>query len=208
MELEEQAQECTICKCGMSVPSFDPSLPEGPSEDCFRLPCKHAFHAGCLVQSLRSSSNMCPVCRDTGGGPAGPEPLMLESESEEEEEANFADQVLQSLESSNPRVLAAKRSLMSNVKAYNLMRDRLRQDRRRAIASAMHEFRRRHLREFYIAKQRVADALDLYHSRVRSELHVNPEDMQFPNVQDVLRQQGGFMHSVRRQDPMRLSFWH
>jgi hypothetical protein len=153
---------------------------------------------------------MCPVCRDTGGH-AAPEPLLElnpESDGEDEETDNFADRVMHSLESSNPRVIAAKRSLMTNIKAYNLVRDRLRQERRRAIASAMHDFRRRHLSEFHIAKLRVADALEFFHSRVRDEMHASPEDMQFPDVAEVLKQRGGYLHSVRRQDPMRVSFWH
>jgi len=222
MQTEDENNECTICKCTMTVPSFDAACVEGASEggNCFRLPCKHAFHATCLVQSLRSSSNMCPVCRDTGMQAAPDDEIYrtrrervnhsaIEDDDEDVDQTqDFAARVLHSLESSNPRVIAAKRCLMDNIRAYNLMRDRLRHERRRAIASAMHEFRQMHLRDFHASKRRVSDSLDAFHNQVRQEMNAGVEDLQFSSVVEVLRQQGGILHSVRHQDPTRISFWH
>lgn len=211
MELEE-SQECTICKGGMSGKPFDKSCEEGVFADCFRLPCKHAFHTVCLVQSLRTSGTNCPVCRHNGEGPqeAVAETLIFQADDEEENESEeaFQERLIHSLQSSNPRVIAAKRTLMQNVKSYNLLRDRLRHERRRSVASAMHDFRRRHFREFLIMKQRVKDSLEYFNGRLRDELHVTEGDMQFATVDEVLRQTPTLLSSVRRQDPLRTSFWH
>ena len=59
--------ECTICKCEMASKSYVDSAAEGLEGDCYRLGCKHAFHAHCIVQSLRYGNNLCPVCRNNGG---------------------------------------------------------------------------------------------------------------------------------------------
>ena len=37
---------------------------EGNTENCHVLvPCNHRFHAACLIESLRRSGPMCPLCR-------------------------------------------------------------------------------------------------------------------------------------------------
>jgi len=65
----ETDNECTICKCDMaSVRGYrEGHNTEGLEMDCYRLSCGHAFHAHCIVQSLRYGNNLCPVCRNNGG---------------------------------------------------------------------------------------------------------------------------------------------
>lgn len=47
---------CTICQDGYLI-----------DRESFELPCGHKFHIGCIITSLRHSSNRCPICRDTDG---------------------------------------------------------------------------------------------------------------------------------------------
>ena len=208
--------ECSICKCDMGTDVFDAKSNEGVcSEDCFRLPCKHAFHTFCLVKCLRSSGTGCPVCRDGGTDTAARNPARIYFEvevggdDEAPEEDEFLDRVLHELNSSNPRVIAAKRTLNQTVKSYNLLRDTLRHERKKTITVAMREFRARRHADFVTMRQRVEQALLTYHNQIRVEVGgVSLEDIQFASVDDMLRQTEHPGSSVRRQDPMRLSFWH
>lgn len=153
------------------------------------------------------------MCRD--GAPeaarGGPARILFEMEMEDDQEPpvdDFVDQVVQSLNTSNVRVMAAKRSLNQSVKAFNVFRDKLRQERKRAIHGAMRDFRARRFREFLAMRQRTEAALNTYHNELRAQLGVQAADLQFATAEEFLRQPLHAGSSVRRQDPMRLSFWH
>lgn len=212
----EEDTECSICRCDMNALVFDSAGVEGVcAKECFRLSCKHAFHIQCLVTSLRSSGTGCPICRDgsSAAAPRNPARIYFEMEMEapEEfpEEEEFLNRVLHALNSSNPRVMATKRTLNSSLKAYNLLRDKLRQERKKVVSVAMREFRARRHPDFVAMRQRVEQALKAYHDQIRAEVGgVDVEDLHFVGVEDMLRQSEHPGSSVRRQDPMRLSFWH
>lgn len=54
---------CTICFESLCVPVFQEANMEVSIEnDCSRLPCGHAFHTKCLIQSLHMTRG-CPLCR-------------------------------------------------------------------------------------------------------------------------------------------------
>lgn len=214
-------EECVICKAHMHVQAFDDSAVEGSDKDCFRLSCKHAFHTQCLVQSLRTVGKNCPVCRDSGTASAAATEsnnvltisISLDEEesfedNEQQEVDMFAARLLHSLNSSNVVVRAAKHALNDSIKAYNVFRDKLRQERRQRIAAAMREFRQRRFKDFCAAKERVKQSLDTYHDKVRTELQMSLDVFEFSNVREVLKQQSNVLYSVRRQDPMRSTFWH
>lgn len=215
----EALHECSICKDEMRAPAFDANSDEGIcGGDCFRLPCRHAFHTHCLVTSLRSSGTGCPVCRDGSSDEVvirreGRALVYLDmeldnDEDEDEDENEFLTRVIASLECSNARVIAAKRSLNAAIKTYNIFRDKLRCERKRAIHCAMREFRNRRYHEFVTVRGRVSDALKTYQSLLRQEIGVSGDDIAFPSADEFLRQPVHALSSVRRQDPMRLSFWH
>lgn len=152
------------------------------------------------------------MCRD-GAEARGPSRIVfemqLDDDDDEDERADaFVDEVIQALNTSSARVMAAKRSLNQSMKAFNVFRDKLRQERKRAVQGAMREFRSRRFREFMAVRQHTEAALNQYHDQLRSELGVRAEDVQFATADEFLRQPLHPGSSVRHQDPMRLSFWH
>lgn len=210
--------ECAICKCDMNVNVFEDAAEEGDcGEHCFRLPCKHAFHTACLVKSLRSVGKSCPVCRDNGGANAGgPMIISIDLELPEDEEEQdddeldmevFTHRLLQTLNSSNLQVRAAKQNLNQSIKEYNVFRDKLRRERRQRVVEAMAELRKRQWKNFLTKKHRVRLALQAYNREVQQQIQA-PENFVWSNVDELLTQANTLSGSVRRQDPMRRSFWH
>jgi len=203
--------ECAICKSDMDVDPFDAAASEGLcGTECFRLSCKHAFHATCVVQSLRAAGSGCPVCRD-GAVQANSGRIIFEmqfDDEEDDEEEQFVDRVVHALNSTSPSVAAAKRVLNQSVKEYNIFRDKLRRERKRVLVAAMRDFRSRRYHDFQAIRRRTAQALDNYHTQLRNELGVTPDDLHFSTPDELLRQPLHMGSSVRHQDPMRLSFWH
>jgi hypothetical protein len=129
-------------------------------------------------------------------------------DEEDNEEEQFVDRVVQALNTTSPRVAAAKRILNQSVKEYNIFRDKLRRERKRVLVAAMRQFRAQRYTDFQAMRRRTAQALEDYHTQLRSELGVMPEDLHFSTPNELLRQPLHMGSSVRRQDPMRLSFWH
>jgi hypothetical protein len=171
---ESSSKECGICMDEMVWPTFlgkDAAQVEDSTADghanASRLPCGHAFHATCLVQLLRTSSN-CPRCRKGVGEDD-------ESEDEEEEEANaFGSNVwilstvddqmthnptMHAIRSSDTSVQAARTGLREAVRNYRRLRDRLRHTRRVCLEDALRNFRRRHMPALDAAVVRVQTAL-------------------------------------------------
>jgi hypothetical protein len=131
-----------------------------------------------------------------------------DDDSEGDEHDDFLDRVVTALNTSSPRVMAARRTLNQSVKKYNIFRDKLRRERKRALQSAMRDFRKERYAEFRAIRQQTAQALEAYHTQLRSELGVAAEDVEFSTPDELLRQPAQMGSSVRHQDPMRLSFWH
>jgi hypothetical protein len=211
--------ECSICKCDMDVDPFDAAASEGLcGTDCFRLKCKHAFHATCVIQSLRAAGAGCPVCRDGGENARGGATRIIfemqldddeEDQAAEDAERNFLDQVVHSLNTTSQAVMAAKRNLNQSVKAYNIFRDKLRKERKQVLQTAMREFRARRYQEFRKVRDNTSQALSSYHQELRRHLgNLSEEDLEFSTPEEFLRQPVHMGSSVRHQDPMRLSFWH
>jgi Zinc finger, C3HC4 type (RING finger) len=206
--------DCAVCKCSMDVKPFDEDAEEGIAKDCYRLPCKHAFHASCIIQSLRISGKNCPVCRN--GSPEASPPIIsifaMADETDDDEEiemteaAMVTERLLHHLHSSHVAIRARKQNLNLAVKQFNIFRDKLRQERKMHLKQAMKEFRRKRFKDLLVKKQQVKSALDQYHASIKEE--VGEDVFELMTVDELLKQPTQGFQSVRHQDPLRSSFWH
>lgn len=197
------SDECAICKEAMSVETFQETADEGLSDDCFRLSCKHAFHAACIISSLRASGATCPICRDGAEAPAPVHLFEFEvTRSVVSEDPDI--EILNTLQSRDQRVQASASNLNRSVKSFNIFRDQLRSARRKTLAVAMRDFRNRHQRAFKIEKERVRQALASYSSTVNAAL---PEPIELVDLNGLVGQDNSHA-SVRKQDPTKLGFWY
>ena len=170
--------ECTICKCEMSAQGFKDTGEEGLEGDCYRLKCKHAFHAHCLIQSLRFGNNLCPVCRNNGGSSGSQTAnvtvtihrnaanddleIQVNNLNEIEEDADTMtvnsayiryeeyemNPVISQIRSSHRPTQISRSNLRRALGRYNVWRDSLRADRRRRLQETISRFRRERYHEF------------------------------------------------------------
>ena len=187
--------------------------------DCFRLACKHAFHTECIVTALRASGAACPVCRD-GGAPIPTMQFELQNDPEEEEEEIevFSDERMRVVRL-RPAVTADRVRLKQAKRNYNVLRDRLRRERRMVIREALERFRRRRYADFLGAKERVRGALEAmkeneietFKTLYGAEEYENApwrEAHAAVGVNMVLMENSGWNFSTRHHDPMRRTFWY
>jgi len=194
-------EECVICKETMGLKTFDDASDEGLEDNCYRLSCKHAFHATCIIGSLRVSGSTCPICRD--GAPPPPSQIFsFQFEESESETTNTENDRLIELQNRNPQVRAAATNLNRSVKSFNIFRDKLRSHRRKSLAIAMREFRNKYSRAFRLEKERVRQSLHTYRTAVHADSPIEIVDIK------GLLEQDNTHAAVRRQDPMRTSFWY
>lgn len=170
--------ECTICKCEMSAQGFKDTGDEGLEGDCYRLKCKHAFHAHCLIQSLRFGNNLCPVCRNNGGSSGSQAAnvtvtihrnaanddleIQVNNLNGNEEDADTMtvnsayiryeeyemNPVISQIRSSHRPTQISRANLRRALGRYNVWRDSLRADRRRRLQETISRFRRERYHEF------------------------------------------------------------
>jgi hypothetical protein len=187
----------------MKVETFLETAEEGLTGDCFRLSCKHAFHAACIISSLRASGSTCPICRDGEEAPTTFQFQFVE-EVEEEEPNRENNEILTAQQSRDVRVQASASNLNRSVKSFNIFRDELRASRRKTLAVAMREFRNKHQRGYKKQRERVRQALASYSATVNAAL---PEPIELVDLNDILSQDNSHA-SVRKQDPTKLGFWY
>jgi len=51
------ACECGVTECGICLAELDANVP------LVKLPCRHAFHSGCISRWLTQCKNTCPLCQ-------------------------------------------------------------------------------------------------------------------------------------------------
>jgi hypothetical protein len=229
--------ECTICKCEMSAEGFKDTATEGLEGDCYRLKCKHAFHAHCLVQSLRFGNNLCPVCRNNGGS-SGTQTanvtvtihrneenfeIQVQNFHEEEDAASMnsayiryeeyeMNPIISQIRSSHRPTQISRSNLRRALGRYNVWRDSLRADRRRRLQETMSRFRRERYHEFVSRMEDVHQAFETAQRIERAEYATrSPAPLPLFDITPrdlVIERPAEFgEYSTRRHDPCNRRFW-
>jgi hypothetical protein len=121
----------------------------------------------------------------------------------EDESSNSDNNQLLDLQNRDPRVRAAASNLNRSVKSFNIFRDKLRSQRRKSLAIALRDFRNKYQRPFRLEKERVRQTLQTY----REAVHASNAEIELVDLKGLLEQDNSHA-AVRRQDPMRTSFWY
>lgn len=211
-----------MCKDDMKVSEFDKEGQE-LQDDCYRLPCHHAFHTSCIIQSLRQNSS-CPVCRDGPSNDRQPTNIYIpDDESTNSDDMRnhemSIDPVLQHIRSTDKTVQLARQGAKEAKRQYNILRDVLRKERKQVLQQAMLKFRNKRLHDFLAAKERVRDALIHVQEEEEKQLiqamgatrHSELSWLQLHRsviVRLELLQPSSAFFSVRHHDPMRSTFWY
>lgn len=130
----------------MPVPEYDHTKLGGNEGECVRLPCHHAFHSYCIVESLRQSGTGCPICRD-GAEPSNRLAEIFEAlgfeEGEEDTTITVDDDLMHDIRSRHPEVKRKRTAFHKLIKQYNVHKDSLRYRRKLHLSLAMAQFRRK-----------------------------------------------------------------
>ena len=131
----------------MPVAEYDFTKLAGNEGECVRLPCHHAFHSYCIVESLRQAGTGCPICRD--GAQEVPTNRLAEifealgvEEEEEDTTVTIDDDLMHDIRSRHPEVKRRRTTFHKLVRQYNVHKDALRYRRRLHLSLAMAQFRR------------------------------------------------------------------
>ena len=225
MEKDLEDRECAICKDDMHTLAFSPQDVEVP-DTVHRLSCHHAFHSTCLLMFFRSNSKTaCPLCRNGSheshtivtrnqGNYTFTVTENVEEEAEEDPWVNM-ENALRKYRSSSP-IRHARRDLKEKTKQYNVLKTKLKSEKKKCIQAALLTFRvkcRAEYREVLSAvkdsaskvhtleKDRFVDewGIDAYHTKNWRDIH----ELLGKGVQ--LKED--FMES-RKHDPWNSSFWY
>lgn len=212
--------ECVICKCEMESKQFDSEKEEGSEKDCFRLNCKHAFHAKCIIQSFRISGKACPICRD---GQETDDLVQIQVHTNnlnftlnvnpqdlieiDDTEVESPSPIYNSLMCNDTQVKAAKTNFNVAIKSYNIFKDKLRLHRRKTLTESLKSFRSTYYKQFLIEKEKVRQTLDTFKKEVTKKLQ-DREPIHFYSITELLQEPKHEWCSSRKQDPMKKTFWH
>jgi hypothetical protein len=130
----------------MSVPEYDHTKMGGNEGECVRLPCHHAFHSYCIVESLRQAGTGCPICRDGAQQTNRLAEIFDALGFDDEEDAtdeSIDDDLMHDIRSRHPEVKRKRTAFHKLMKQYNVHKDALRHRRRVHLSLAMNEFRKK-----------------------------------------------------------------
>ena len=208
---------CAICATSMPVAEYDHTKMGGNEGECVRLPCHHAFHSYCIVESLRQSGTGCPICRD--GAPQTNrlaeifEALGFE-EDDEVTDITVDDDLMHDIRSRHPIIKRKRTAFHKLIKKYNVHKDALRYRRRLHLSLAMSEFRRRE-------QPRIRGFRDEVHASITELIRLETTEYARRSSQETLEAApwyetymaaatGEYLRepaSERRHDPINVAFW-
>ena len=218
----DEEHECAICKIDMGVKSYTTEDEDLPSE-VHRLSCHHAFHSSCLLISFRTNSTVaCPLCRSQDAPihvvqRGGYNITITEAEMQEDDGRDpwqDMNSVLRRIRATSP-VRKARSKLKETTRAYNTLRNELRQLRRECIANALVGFRTQFREEFRKVQRDYVAACGEVCTLERNALVNEQGTFAYSNAgwRDIHELMGTGVHirddsSGRRADPWNSSFWY
>lgn len=205
----------------MPVSEYDFTKVGGNEGECVRLPCHHAFHSYCIVESLRQAGTGCPICRD-GAQPQPDVPnLVMEifdalgyEDETTTSDITIDDDLMHDIRSRHPEVKRKRTAFHKLVKQYNVHKDALRYRRRLRLSLAMSQFRR-------TEQPRIRAFQHEVHACIRDLVQLETNEYARRSSREVLEatpwyagymeaMNGDYLHeatSERRHDPMNPAFW-
>jgi hypothetical protein len=141
--------ECSICLEVMQTLSYDSNKANGEddcvdSEDknCIRLICGHAFHASCIIQSMRAGTK-CAMCRE--------QPIDINqtfSVDSNENRLREIDDERHRLRITNRAIKNAREKLNKSVKEFRILSEVVKKERKNCIKKSLRTLRNKHRSEF------------------------------------------------------------
>jgi hypothetical protein len=223
MEKEDEDRECAICKDDMHTLAFSIDSTEVP-DTVHRLSCNHAFHSSCLLMFFRSNSKTaCPLCR------SGSERHIVTrqqgnytftvTENEEEEEAQNPwenmENALRKYRSTSP-IRFARKDLKVKIKEYNVLKTRLKGEKKKCIQAALLAFRGKCRAEYRKVQDSVKEAALNVHA-LEKECYVEEwgltayEERDWKDIHELMGKAAQLKDDVleaRKHDPWNSSFWY
>lgn len=231
MEKECEDRECAICKDDMHTLAFSiPTESENKSPDnVHRLSCHHAFHSSCLLTFFRSNSKTaCPLCRNgdytlttrqvgnytftiTGNN----EEDITVNEEEEENPWENMEHALRKYRSSSP-IRHARRELKDRTKQYNMLKTRLKAEKKRCIQAALLNFRLKCRAEYREVQQAAKDASAKVHALEKASFVeewglMSYQEKGWRDIHELIGKGAQLKDDflkARKHDPWNSSFWY
>ncbi len=201
----------------MPVPEYDHTKMGGNEGECVRLPCHHAFHSYCIVESLRQAGTGCPICRD-GATQTNRLAEIFDAlgfdEEEDATEESIDDDLMHDIRSRHPEVKRKRTAFHKLIKQYNVHKDALRHRRHLHLSLAMNEFRKKE-------QPRVRAFQREVNASIRELIRLETSEYARRSSQETLEATPwyeGYMEaangeylresiSERRHDPINPAFW-
>jgi len=208
---------CAICATGMPVPEYDHTKLGGNEGECVRLPCHHAFHSYCIVESLRQAGSGCPICRD-GAPQTNRLAEIFEALGFEEEddttELTIDDDLMHDIRSRHPEVKRKRTAFHKLIKQYNVHKDALRHRRHVHLSIAIEQFRKKEQPRIKAFQHQVRACIrDLVHIETGEYARRSSQETleAAPWYESYLKaMEGEYLReaaSERRHDPINPAFW-
>lgn len=145
--------ECSICIEPMNTLKF--ISPTNDAEDkidekdasCVRLKCGHAFHISCSIGSFRSGL-LCSMCREAAPQQEFEIFLLEDTVVSEDTQTENIDTTRSSQRIRDAKVRAARRKLNISTKAYNILCEKLRNERKQITSKALKELKLSRFNEY------------------------------------------------------------
>ena len=164
--------ECAICIEPMNTEKFiaiengEDQIDENDSS-CVRLKCGHAFHICCSIGSFRSGL-LCPSCREAVPQQEFEIFLLEDTVISEDTMTQNVDTIRSTQRIKDCKVREARRKLNKSKKTYNILCEKLRNERKQIIKKVLRDFR----------LQRHSEYLEVYKDVQKTLKDVKKAEMQ------------------------------
>ena len=221
MEKDFEDRECAICKDDMHTLAFSTDSKDLP-DTVHRLSCNHAFHSSCILVFFRSNSKTaCPLCRNGDQTirtrQVGNYTLTISGNDEEEEENPWEnmENALRKYRSLSP-IRYARKELKAKTKEYNILKTRLKSEKKKCIQAALLAFRLKCRAEYRELQLSVKEAASKVHALEKGSFVEEwglaaYQETDWRDIHELIGRGAQFKDEVleaRKHDPWNSSFWY